>query len=177
MAIGNRGLLIAGVGTALVLAAPLLAYQTPTPLAADAPPTVFSGTRARDILKELVGDGVPHPIGSAADAAVRDRVVKRLNALGYTTELQTGVACNTYATCSTPTNIIATRGAIEGDDAVMIAAHYDSVPAGPGASYDGVGVADRREIARILTVLPATRHPVVLLVTDGEEAGLLGADL
>src|ERR1700759_1514300 len=113
MVSGDRGLLIAGLGTVLVLVVTLLAYQTPTPLAADAPPTVFSATRARDILKELVGDGVPHPIGSAADAAVRDRIVKRLTALGYATELQTGVACNTYATCSTPTNIIATRGAIE----------------------------------------------------------------
>ncbi len=31
------------------------------------------------------------------------------------------------------------------------------------------------EIARLLTVLPAPRHPVTLLLTDGEEAGLLGA--
>jgi hypothetical protein len=174
---GNRGLIIAGVGTALVLAVTLLAYRTPTPLSADAPPTVFSATRARDILKDLVGDGVPHPIGSAADAQVRDRIVKRLSALGYATELQTGVACNTYGECGTPTNIIATRGGVSGDDAVMMAAHYDSVPSGPGASDDGVGVANLLEVARILTVLPATRHPIVLLVTDGEEAGLLGAQL
>jgi Peptidase family M28 len=178
MAMGsNRGLIIAGIGAALVLAITLLAYRTPTPLPADAPPAVFSATRARDILKDLVGDGVPHPIGSPADAHVRDRIVKRLSALGYTTELQTGVACNSYGECGTPTNIIATRGAISGDDAVMIAAHYDSVPSGPGASDDGVGVADLLEIARILTVLPAARHPIVLLVTDGEEAGLLGAQL
>jgi hypothetical protein len=174
---GNRGLIIAGVGAALLLALTLLAYRTPAPLAADAPPTAFSATRARDILKELVGDGVPHPIGSAADAQVRDRIVKRLAALGYATELQTGVACNSYGECGTPTNVIATRGAFSGEDAVMLAAHYDSVPAGPGASDDGVGVANLLEIARILTVLPATRHPIVLLVTDGEEAGLLGAQL
>jgi Peptidase family M28 len=173
---GNRGLILAGAGTALLLAVTLLAYRTPSPLPADAPPTAFSAIRARDILKELVGDGVPHPIGSAANAQVRDRIVKRLSALGYTTELQTGIACNTFGECGTPTNIVATRGAIEGD-AVMIAAHYDSVPSGPGASDDGVGVANMLEIARILTVLPATRHPIVLLVTDGEEAGLLGAQL
>jgi len=173
---GNRGLTIAGVGAALVLAVTLWAYRTPTPLPADAPPTSFSGIRARDILKELVGDGVPHPIGSAADAQVRDRIVRRLSALGYTTELQTGVACNSFGECGTPTNVIATRGAV-GEEAVMIAAHYDSVPSGPGASDDGVGVANLLEIARILTVLPATRHPIVLLVTDGEEAGLLGAQL
>jgi Peptidase family M28 len=173
----NRALIIAFAGTVLVLAGTLLAYRTPAPLGSDAPPDVFSGGRARDILKELVGDGVPHPIGSAANARVRERIVKRLSALGFTTELQTGIACNTFASCSTPTNIIATHGDFTGDDAVMLSAHYDSVPSGPGASDDGVGVANLLEIARVLTVRPATRHPIVLLVTDGEEAGLLGADL
>ena len=79
--------------------------------------------------------------------------------------------------CGTPTNIVATRGAFAGKDAVMLAAHYDSVPAGPGASDDGVGVANLLEIARVLSVMPAPKHPIVLLVTDGEEGGLLGASL
>ena len=173
----NRGLAIAGIGAALILAATLAAYRTPAPLGLDAAPTVFSAARAREILKELVGDGVPHPMGSAADAKVRELIVKRLTALGYTTELQTGLSCNEFGACGTPTNIVATRGAVAGNDAVMLAAHYDSVPAGPGASDDGVGVANLLEIARVLSVMPAPRHPVVLLVTDGEEGGLLGASL
>jgi Peptidase family M28 len=178
MAMGkNRGLIIAGVGVALLLAATLSAYRTPEPSGIGAAPTVFSAARALQILKELVGDGIPHPLGSAADARIRDDIVKRLTALGYTTELQTGIACNDFGECGSPTNIIATRGEVSAKDAVMLAAHYDSVPAGPGASDDGVGVANLLEIARVLTVLPAPRHPVVLLVTDGEEAGLLGASL
>ena len=175
---GNtRGVVIAGIGAALILAATLAAYRTPAPLGVDAEPTVFSAGRAREILKELVGDGVPHPMGSAADARVRDLIVKRLTALGYTTELQTGLSCNAFGACGTPTNIVATRGAFSGNDAVMLAAHYDSVPAGPGASDDGVGVANLLEIARILSVTPPLKHPIVLLVTDGEEGGLLGASL
>jgi len=173
----NRGLIIAGIGTALILAVTLGAYRTPAPLGTDAAPTVFSAARAREILKELVGDGVPHPMGSAADAKVRDRIVKRLTALGYSTELQTGLSCNDFGACGTPTNIVATRGALTAEDGVMLAAHYDSVPAGPGASDDGVGVANLLEIARVLTAIPAPKHPIVLLVTDGEEAGLLGASL
>ena len=54
-------------------------------------------------------------------------------------------------------------------------AHYDSVPAGPGASDDGAGVAAVLEIARILKAGPPPRHGVLLLIDDGEEAGLLGA--
>ena len=172
----NRGLIIAGAGTAVVLAATLLAYRTPAPLGPEVSPTVFSAFRAQAILKELVGDDVPHPIGSAANSTVRELIVKRLSALGYTAELQTGLVCNDFGGCGTPTNIVATYGGdVAGKDAVLLAAHYDSVPAGPGASDDGAGVANLLEIARILTLLPARRHPIVLLVTDGEEAGLLGA--
>ena len=173
----NRGLVIAAIGAALLLIATLAAYRTPAPLGLDAAPTVFSAARAREILKELVGDGVPHPMGSTADAKVRDLIVKRLTALGYSTELQTGLSCNGFGACGTPTNIIATRGELSGKDAVMLAAHYDSVPAGPGASDDGVGVANLLEIARVLSVTPQPKHPIVLLVTDGEEGGLLGASL
>ena len=125
-----------------------------------------------------MGDGVPHPIGSAENAKVRERIVERLTALGYATELQTGLVCNDFGVCGTPTNIVATYGGeVAGKAAVLLAAHYDSVPAGPGASDDGAGVANLLEIARILRVMPARRHPIVLLVTDGEEAGLLGAQL
>jgi len=172
----NRGLIIAGAGVALLLAATLLAYRNPAPLGLKVEATVFSAARAQAILKELVGDDVPHPIGSAANSSVRELIVKRLTALGYATELQTGLVCNDFGECGTPTNIIATYGGdVAGKDAVLLAAHYDSVPAGPGASDDGAGVANLLEIARILNVMPARRHPIVLLVTDGEEAGLLGA--
>jgi hypothetical protein len=174
----NRGLIFAAIGIAVLLVATLPAYRTPVPLGPAVSLNVFSASRAQAILKDLVGDDVPHPIGSSANAKVRELIVRRLTALGYTSELQTGLACNDFGECGTPTNIIATYGGEpKGKDAVLFAAHYDSVPAGPGASDDGVGVANLLEIARILTAMPARRHPIVLLVTDGEEAGLLGASL
>jgi len=42
-------------------------------------------------------------------------------------------------------------------------------PRGSGAADDGAAVATVLEIARILAARPAPRHPVVLLLTDGEE--------
>jgi hypothetical protein len=172
----NRGLILAAAGIAALLAATLAAYRTPAPSTLDAPAREFSALRARAILKDLVGSGVPHPIGSTANAAVRDLIVKRLAALGYTATLQTGFVCNDWGECGIPTNIVATFGAAPtGRDAVLLSAHYDSVPAGPGASDDGAGVAAVLEIARILVAMPAPPHPIVLLLTDGEEAGLLGA--
>jgi hypothetical protein len=143
---------------------------------AAASPTEFSAYRAKSILQDLVGDGVPHPIGSPADARVRERILQRLSAIGYAPELQSGFVCNSQGVCGSPVNIVATLGGSSEDKgAVLLAAHYDSVPAGPGASDDGAGVATVLEIARILTALPRPRRPVVLLLTDGEEAGLLGA--
>lgn len=175
MAAGNRGLMLALAGMALLLAATLVAYREPTPLGPDAPPGVFSAYRAKAILQDLVGNGVPHPIGSAADAQVREAIVKRLSALGYSPELQSGFVCN-EGVCGNPINIVAKLGGSSDDkDAVLLAAHYDSVPAGPGASDDGVAVAAVLEIARILAARPPPPHPIVLLLTDGEEAGLLGA--
>jgi hypothetical protein len=62
-----------------------------------------------------------------------------------------------------------------GRNAVVIAAHYDSVPAGPGASDDGTGVASALEIARAIRHEPLA-NPVVFVIDDGEETGRLGAE-
>jgi Peptidase family M28 len=172
----NHGLMLALAGIALLLAATRGAYRPPTALGPVAPPGVFSAYRAKAILRDLVGNGVPHPIGSAADAGVREAIVKRLSALGYATELQSGFVCNDDGVCGNPVNIVARlRPGSADQDAVLLAAHYDSVPAGPGASDDGAAVATVLEIARILAALPPPPHPIVLLISDGEEAGLLGA--
>ena len=181
---GNRALMLALAGVALLLAATSIAYRAPPPLGPDAPPGAFSAYRAKAILGELVGDNTPHPIGSSADARVREAIVGRLSGLGYTSELQSGFVCTDDGVCGSPVNIIASLGAgagsgagSEDQDAVLLAAHYDSVPAGPGASDDGAAVASVLEIARILAARPRSPHPIVLLITDGEEAGLLGARL
>jgi hypothetical protein len=175
-AVRNRGLLLAAAGIALLLAATFAAYRPVAPLGADAPPTVFSAHRATAILQDLVGNGVPHPPGRPAAAELRDAIVKRFSALGYAPELQSGFVCNDYGVCGNPVNIVVQLAGSPGErNAVLLAAHYDSVPAGPGASDDGAAVASLLEIARILKALPAPRHPIVLLMTDGEEAGLLGA--
>jgi hypothetical protein len=57
----------------------------------------------------------------------------------------------------------------------MLAAHYDGVPAGPAASDDGSGIATLLETVRALRAGPPLRNDVIILCTDGEEDGLLGA--
>src|SRR6202140_452780 len=164
-AAGNRGLALALAGIALLLTATLVAYRPSAPLGANASPDVFSAYRAKAILQDLVGNGRPHPIGSPAGARIREAIVQRLAALGYAPELQTGFVCRD-GVCGSPVNIVATLGpSTEDENAVMLSAHYDSVPAGPGASDDGAAVATLLEIARILAARPRPPHPAVLLFT------------
>src|SRR6202012_481827 len=55
-------------------------------------------------------------------------------------------------------------------------AHYDSVPASAGASDDAAGVATVLEIVRAFKARGVPDRDVLVVLTDGEEAGLLGAD-
>jgi hypothetical protein len=148
--------------------------QGPEPRPASAPDNQFSAIRAKNAWEALIVDTVPHPIGTRANERVRSRLLTQLKALGYETRVQTRFAC--YVTdCGLVNNVLATRPGEPFRDAVVLAAHYDSVPAGPGASDDGMGVATLLEIARA-TRGEKFRNPIALLFTDGEEAGMLGAE-
>lgn len=164
--------------------------QPPTPLGRDAPADAFSALRARDVLARILGDGSPHPTGSEANAAVRDRIVAEFARIGLTAQVQRRFVCGT-ATCATVDNIVAQlpgTGRVrddkeradgthaDGKRAVLLSAHYDSVAAGPGASDDGAGVAALVEAARALQAGPPLPRDVWLLANDGEELGLLGAE-
>jgi hypothetical protein len=148
----------------------------PDPRPADAPASEFSAGRAAQVLKDLVGDGTPHVIGTEANARVRDRVVAAFRANGYAPEIQTAFVCGRGASCGTVHNVVVRRPGRQPGRAVLLATHYDSVAAGPGASDDGVSVAATLEIARALAAEPPHRNEIILLVDDGEEAGLLGAE-
>ena len=63
---------------ALVFAIAVWRMQGPEPQAATA--AGFSAARALDVLRALLAEGVPHPIGTPANARVRDRSVARLRA-------------------------------------------------------------------------------------------------
>ena len=165
------------------------AYRPPTALPVDAPSDRFSAWRADKHLKRLIGDAIPHPAGSQQNEIVRTRVIGMLNEFGFEPELQSTSAKLLYRrTEDDPetvplTNILArlpsatddTSDATENLGAVMLVCHFDSVPSGPGASDDGVGVAVVLEVARTLKSNLQSRRDVFFLFTDGEEFGLLGA--
>jgi peptidase M28-like protein len=174
---GIRRILFALAVLAVIFFFSLNGARPPASKPVDAPETQFSGARAREVLNRLVGDGVPHPVGSAADDVVRGRVIAEFTKIGYQPEVQPGFACDEYGTCASVKNVLARLDGSEAPSSgsVLLASHYDSVPAGPGASDDGMGTAAVLEIARALKSLPQPRHSVIFLIDEGEEAGLLGA--
>jgi hypothetical protein len=155
-------------------------YARPGVLGRDAPAAAFSAGRAGDVLARILGPQRPHPVSSAENAAVRARILAEFARLGIEARTHTAFACNPWwgfgiVSCATVTDIVADVVPGEGR-AVVLLAHYDSVPAGPGASDDGSGTAIVLETARALMAQGGKgRHPVLAVITDGEEAGLLGA--
>lgn len=161
---------------AIALGLTLLWAQPPTPKPADSPSGAFSAGRALSVLERLLADEAPHPSGREANAQVAERIGDELTALGLPIEMQETFACSSLAArCGSVSNVMTRLPGQRDGPAVLLTAHYDSVPAGPGAADDMAGVAVLLEIARILREEPPA-SPVILLFSDGEEPGLLGAE-
>lgn len=176
---GVRSLIFfVAMGAALLLAA--LALRVPGARDADIPADQFSAGRAMADIRIVAAR--PHPIGSADQPRVRDYLVSRMTALGLSPQLRPG-----EGTFSLPqrrifvagqvTNIV---GVLPGTEpnlpAILLMAHYDTVPNSPGAADDTAGVAAALEIVANLKAAGPRARDVIVLFTDGEEAGLLGSD-
>jgi hypothetical protein len=167
---------LTALACALVAGMAIVRHLAPRPKAADVPASEFSAERAKETLRRLQADGLPHPVGSPEHARVRDRVLAELRRSGYEPSVQETFVCSRDGTCARVANVLARRDGTSPGRAVLLAAHYDSVGAGPGASDDGMGVAAILEVARILKSEPPARNSLLFLIDDGEEAGLLGAE-
>jgi hypothetical protein len=159
------------------LAAKSLLLTTPH-LRDRAAPGQFDAVAAKSRLARVLGDERPHPADSAADDAVRARLIAELQSMGLNPVVRDQFACNDFAkarliACARVRNVITEMGPASGK-ALLVSAHYDSVPVGPGASDDGIGMATLLEVASILKDRPL-RRPVILLFNEGEELGLVGA--
>ncbi|MCE7000453.1 M20/M25/M40 family metallo-hydrolase [Saccharothrix sp. S26] len=166
-------LVLAAVGALAVLA-----FRPPAPVA-DAPPAEFAAGRAERHLEAVAQR--PHPIGSADGERVRDYVADTARRLGAEVTVESDevvVPWRGVARVATAHNVVArvrgTDPSVSAGKALLLVAHHDSVPTGPGAADDGAAVAAMLETLRALTT-GGVRNDVVFLFTDGEEAGSLGA--
>ena len=154
----------------------LARYSAPEPRGPDAPLDAFSAMRARETMKAISGDGESRVVGSEPNARARAWLEARLAKNGFRAEEQTAMSCTAHGACARVVNIVATRAGTDPASApVLLMAHYDSVTCGPGASDDGMGTSTVIEASRAIAAGPPLRRTVVVVLTDGEEAGLLGA--
>lgn len=148
----------------------------PRPAEANAPSTAFSEARARTHLDRI--GRAAHPPGSPEHAAVRAYLVDVLGDLGYEPSVQTATslfARGDVVRAATVRNVLARIPGSASTGAVLITAHYDGRGIAPAAGDDGVGVSVILEALRALRAGPALRNDIIVLLTDGEELGLLGA--
>ena len=116
MEMGNTRALLRIVVLALVALGVFLLGRTmnglPDPRGLDTSPSEFSAARAGAMLGRLLGPEIPHPVSSAANAAVRDRVRAEFAALGVATKVYSALGCNGrpkygFFACGTTEDIVA----------------------------------------------------------------------
>lgn len=151
------------------------------PRGADCPFDQFSEERARKHLKTLTVDiGIRPCCGEANEQAAQyiyDEMTKlksQYNSRHLTVEQ------NVYKTLydGSFTNVAVVVHGSRNDTtapALMVSAHLDSVPYGPGATDDGVGVAIMMEAVSVLLNSPPMKNDVIFLFVNGEEVGCLGS--
>ena len=98
----------------------------------------------------LAGTIGSRPIGTPANLKARNYIVDQLRLYGYDVRVQDADARRaTIGLTARVSNIIAIRPGRR-SESIGLLSHYDSVPAGPGAADDGLGVAVSLEAARVL---------------------------
>jgi hypothetical protein len=163
---------------AVVAALSLSRQSPPAVVEAGAAPPAFSSGRAMEHLRAISRE--PRPLGTLYHDEVRDYIFAELRRAGLQPEIQRAVIAHPQRwnpfQVATIENVVARLGGSGGGGrALVLAAHYDSAPTSFGAGDDGSGVAALLETLRALKAGGPLARDIILLFTDGEEEGLLGA--
>ncbi|MDH3222489.1 MAG: M28 family peptidase, partial [Gemmatimonadota bacterium] len=148
----------------------------PSPVAESAPDSVFSSARAMQHVEAIASTA--HPPGSPAHDRARAYLVTELRRLGLEPSVQTTtsiVGRGTFVRAATVRNVLARMPGTASGPAVLVTAHYDGRGIAKGAGDDASGVATILETMRALRTGAPLTNDLIVLLTDGEELGLLGA--
>ncbi|AXG68580.1 aminopeptidase S [Kordia sp. SMS9] len=121
----------------------------------------------------------PHYVGSKAHAEVRKYILSELKQLGLDPIIQEGFTLDNSGNISKPKNILARIKGKNSTKALLLLSHYDSDPhSAIGASDAASGVATILEGTRaFLAKGEQPENDIILVLSDGEELGLNGAEL
>lgn len=139
------------------------------------PAALFVEQNARSHVEMLAGTIGSRWAGTPANAKARAYVIDQLKLYGFEVRVQeTDARRAELGRTARVSNIIATLPG-ERPEAIGLLSHYDSGNETPGAGDDGFGVAVSLEAARTFAAREKRRWSLFVLVTDAEEAGLMGA--
>lgn len=120
----------------------------------------------------------PHFVGTDAHREVRKYLLNELESMGLQPHVQAKmVVGKKYRNATFVRNIICRIKGSEKGKALLLLSHYDSeIHASPGASDAGSGVAVILEgIRAFLDAKQSPKNDIIILISDAEELGLLGA--
>lgn len=138
-------------------------------------PALFSEQNARAHVGMLAGTIGSRAVGTAANERARAYIVEQLKQSGLEVRVQeTDARRRELGRTARVSNIIAILPGRR-TEAVGLLSHYDSAHETPGAGDDALGVAVSLEAARIFAARTDRTWSLLVLVTDGEENGLMGA--
>ena len=165
------------------------AFWNPVPAVEVGLSDMYSTQRAMRHVEKIAK--APHPMGSAEHKRVQKYIVAELVKLGLDTRVESSSTIQTARSgqvIAWVENIVAVRRANRPNKRqtsrkseteairkpIVIMAHYDSHATGPGAGDDASGCAAILECLRAVK-LEQLMTDVWVVITDGEEFGLLGA--
>ncbi len=149
---------------------------SPAPAPASAPAAEFSSARAMTHLVQIAR--AAHPPGSPEHTRVRTYLLNALADLGLETSVQTATSViggSGRFRAATARNIVARLPGSASTGAVLATAHYDGRGVSRAAGDDGSGVVTILEALRAIGTGPPLQNDLIVLFTDAEELGLLGA--
>lgn len=164
------------LGVAAVLG--VLQITPPQPAGLEVARERFSAERALTHL-EVIGEK-PRVPGEPFHQNSREYISGYLDQLGIETEIQDIINISPDLrqvpfSSGKVKNIIGFLPGLDPQGTILLMAHYDSVPTGPGVGDDAVAVASMLETARAVKAGEGLRNNIIFLFTDGHEYGLLGA--
>ncbi len=167
---GNRkqalGLWLA-VAVCLILGiVPVLAPSAPTGV----DPGAISVDRALDHVEFIAQEH--HVMGTPEIERVRDYLIATLTEMGLEPEAMPIETPDYFGSFGGTVEVVDVFTRIPGTGdgkAILLMAHYDTVPTTPGANDNSTAVAALLEVARVLGSGPAPPNDIILLFTDGEE--------
>lgn len=146
---------------------------------ADVPETEFSTLRAFGHVTNMAT--APHYLGSSSHSVVRNYIVNQLQKMGLEVQTQEGYSLDNSGVIALSKNILARipgSQKAEGKD-LLLMSHYDSAghsSFGASDAASGVGVI-LEAVRAMLATGDSHENDIILLFTDAEEIGLLGAHL